>query len=167
MTDIIFKDALIIIDLIKIKLLPAVLSLPLSFYTTDYIVAEITDEQQQLFLDMCIEIGTIRVMEANAEDITGIEHIFNKIKKLSFADSSVIFFAQKMNAIIFTSDRRIRKEAEDKKIEVHGIFWIFQMLIDNIKITKHEASDKLKELMSINTYLSKEECNKLLQEWKR
>lgn len=164
--DIVFKDASIIIDLLKLKLFPKMLQLPFKFYTTDFIVNEIVDKEQKILLDVFIEMNTITIIESDSEDLDEISDIFNAVRKLSFADSSIIYFSQKMKAVIFTSDGLLRKIALDKKIEVHGILWIFEKLIEYHIITKNIARKKLTELLQINSYLPKEECEKYLKKWK-
>ncbi len=164
-TDIVFEDASIIIDLLKLKLFPKILKLLFKFHTTDYILNEIVQEEQRILLDAFIEMNTIKIVESDGNDIDNISIIYNTIRKLSLADSSIIYFANKMDAIIFSSDGLLRQEAEGRKIKVHGILWIFRKLIENDILSKSMAANKLKKLMEINTRLPVKECYKCLKEW--
>jgi len=166
LTDVVLKDASIIIDLIKVNLLEKTLTLPYNFYTTDFIVSEINYKKQNVLLQAYIKKGSIKIIEAAIEDLEKIAKIFNTIGKLSFADSSIIYFAEKLTAIILTGDYRISKEAENRNIKAHGILWIFKKLLKKNIITKKIAARKLEKLMVINTYLPKIECEKLINEWK-
>lgn len=163
--DVVIKDASIIIDLLKLELLPKIFKLPYKFYTTDFILNEIIQKDQRMLIDAFIEMGSISIIESNTEALDKISEIFNKIKKLSFADSSVIYFASEMDAIIFTSDNRMRKEAENRKIEVHGILWVFKEMIGKKLISKSIAHQKLLKLIKQNMYLPKAECEKCLKDW--
>lgn len=64
-TEIVIKDTSVIIDLLKIELLPKIFKLPFKFYTTDYILNEITQKKQNVLIDSFIEMNSIKKIVAN------------------------------------------------------------------------------------------------------
>jgi predicted DNA-binding protein (UPF0278 family) len=51
-------------------------------------------------------------------------------KGLSPEDQSVIYVAQKLEAILLSSDKPVRKLAEKLSIEYHGMIWIFDQFFN-------------------------------------
>jgi predicted nucleic acid-binding protein len=70
------------------------------------------------------------------------------------------------NCLILTGDNRLRKEAERQGIEVHGILWVFQQMIDEKILTAQKAIDKLMELERVNFWLPKVECERFREGWR-
>jgi len=81
-------------------------------------------------------------------------------KSLSENDKTVIFLAGKLQAMILSSDKAVRKYAKEKAIEYHGMLWIFDKLIES-KLLKHsDAIKKINKLVSENiVYQNNEELN--------
>jgi rRNA-processing protein FCF1 len=161
------NDANLFIDLHEIALTEKFFQLPFSFHTTQLILSELEQEQLhklQPFLDAEILI----VMHLNREEIESLGSLTTQSKKLSRQDLSIYFYAKQIgeNCLILTGDNRLRKEAERQGIEVHGILWVFQQMIDEKILTAQKAIDKLMELERVNFWLPKVECHKMKEEWK-
>ncbi len=73
---------------------------------------------------------------------------------------------KKHSGKLLTGDAALRKHAEQNKIMVHGILWVFDELVDQRIITRIQAHDKLTRLLSINPRLPGVECKKRLKKWK-
>ncbi len=82
-------------------------------------------------------------------------------------DCSVLITAKEQNALILTGDNHLRKAAIDYQIEVHGILWIFDKLIEKGYISLKLACIKLTELLSFNNRLPINECNLRLEKWNK
>jgi predicted nucleic acid-binding protein len=67
--------------------------------------------------------------------------------------------------MILTGDNRLRKEAQRQGFEVHGILWVFEQLVNIEVLSPLIASEKLRELMSINFWLPVGECDKLIEKF--
>jgi predicted nucleic acid-binding protein len=89
----------------------------------------------------------------------------NYSKKLSPQDLSVVILALKLNAEVLTGDNLLRKFCQKERLEVHGILWIFDLIVAKELITKNLAIIKLELLISQNNRLPKDECNKRLNDW--
>lgn len=86
---------------------------------------------------------------------------------LSIADCSCLYLAQRLNATLLTGDAALRRIATQNNVGVHGILWVFDEMLAADLLTKHQAYEKLRELMAINPRLPKGECNKRLKSWRQ
>ena len=68
---------------------------------------------------------------------------------------------------MLTGDKKLRKEAEELNIEVHGSIWVVSTLVKMELITKSKANELLEKLKLINRSLPLDEINKLIRSYKR
>ena len=69
---------------------------------------------------------------------------------LSEQDKSVLYLALKLDAMVLSSDKAVRKQAKKHAAEVHGMFWIFDCLVAEGLLSKSDASMKLRQMTSNN-----------------
>ncbi len=80
-------------------------------------------------------------------------------------DWSALYYAQQLNALLLTGDKRLRKLAKQKGVIVCGALWILDQLADTSGLTKQEACSFLKELIIKNKRLPADECEQRLKLW--
>jgi uncharacterized protein YfeS len=161
-------DACIFIDLIKLKLLTNFFELPYDIHTTYDVFNELYPEQKD-WLTPFESVGKLvihNLSSRNWEEI-GIQAF---PKALSETDKSVLYIADTLKAILLSSDGVVRRTAEVQQIECHGIFWIFDLLLESGKITKRDAILKIKMLGKVNYYYRindnlRNEIERRLKEW--
>ncbi len=160
------NDANIFIDLIEIKLIDSFFELKLDLHTTNLVLSEL-DFEQQLIIKKHITKKRLTVKILNEEELLILKAKEITSSKLSKQDISVYAYAKDLEAIILTSDRRLRIEAKSKGFEVHGILWVFESMMIEKLIKPKKAIEKLTELMGINTWLPKDECRKRIEKWSK
>ena len=79
--------------------------------------------------------------------------------------------ASQLHAMILSSDNVVRKFAQRKSIEVHGMFWIFDQLVDEMLLSRPDAIHKLQKLiednlMYRNNLLLRKEAQRRINGWK-
>ena len=166
---IVVNDANVLIDLVKLILLPQFFSLNLTFYTSDFILGELNDSQREQ-LNIFIEQDILKVLELTDTEIVDIAILQAQRPKLSIQDCSAIVCTQKVGGGLLTSDNALRKFAKSKSIEVHGHLWIFDQLFANGKITGITATQKITELVEeVNTKLGlpKGEIESRISSWNK
>ena len=164
---IIVNDANILIDLVELKILPYFFSLEFKFHTTNLILFELFDEQNQELIPY-IEIGSLIIDEVSDEDLMEIIKIRSLKPSLSEQDCSAIYQAQKDKASLITSDNTLRKFAKQRNIEVHGHLWVFDCLVDRELLSGVQAIQKLDELITVinpKLGLPEHECQKRFIKW--
>lgn len=158
------NDASILFDLIDAGLIHSLFQLDCTFCTTDYIINEITEAKQRTVIQKFVDDNSLTVLS-----IADISKIYDEMKihpALSSQDCSVLITAREKNAVLLTGDNSLRKIAAAEGLEVHGVLWVLDVLLDKGIISSNTAHDKLSDLMKINSFLPLDECNKRLNKWK-
>ena len=163
-------DACIFIDISELQLTSSFFSLEFDIHTSLDVFNELYPGQQHELLAFQ-KSGQLTVHNIVEEDRKAIltEDYPNA---LSDIDKTVLFLAAKLDAIVLSSDKRVRHYAKARAIEYHGMLWIFDKLVDSSKISHKEASEKLKQLVNSNIIYQNNldllsEMNKRLKEWQK
>lgn len=159
-------DASILIDLIAVDLIEQIFALDYHMVTTDFIIEELRPEQRSILLTFVAD-GRLTITTSTEEDVVEIVSLSDKHSSLSLADCSVLFCARRHSAILLTGDRRLRNTALDSKLDVHGILWVIELLVDRKIITPYIAAQRLEVLIDANVRLPVEECRKYIEYWKQ
>ncbi len=164
---VVVNDANILIDLVKLDLLPHFFSLDVAIHTTNLVLEEL-NTSQQLALQTYVDNKRLTIYDCTDFDLLQIGSIGLSKPTLSIQDCSALWLAQNLNGLLITSDNKLRKTAKDKNLNVHGHFWVFDRLYESKLLTGAEAKGKLNELCSIvNRKLSlpREEIDKRNKNW--
>jgi rRNA-processing protein FCF1 len=161
-------DACIFIDIYELELSSEFFSLEIEIHTSLDVFNELHPHQKEL-LKAYQRIGKFTTHILTEEDRLEI-YKCNYPKSLSDNDKTVLHLAEKIDAMVLSSDKAVRIYAKKKSIEYHGMLWIFDKLIDAKLIDPLTASDKLKKLIHSNTVYQNNgelvtEMNKRLKIW--
>jgi len=165
---IVVNDANILIDLVKLQLLPHFFSLQLKFYTTDLILDELHDWQVEK-LQVYVDNGALTVIQLTDSELMDITLLQAEKRQLSEQDCSAIVCARKVTGDLLTSDNNLRKFATKKLFTVYGHLWVFDKMVEANTITPQNAIDKLTELREVinpRLNLPKIECENRLELWR-
>ena len=141
-------DACIFIDLHELKLTNSLFSLELDIHTSLDVFNELYSHQQDILLAFH-SVGKLTIHNISAEDRMNIQKQ-NYPKSLSESDKTVLFLAEKIDAIILSSDKAVRACAKKKSIEYHGMLWIFDKLVEALLLDSSIAATKLETLIKSN-----------------
>lgn len=155
------NDANILIDIVKLELVEAFLSLDFDLHTTDFVFAELEDYQQESLKSE--HLGIIKT--ENQEDFEEIIGLLNNNKGLSFEDCSVWHYAKKLNGTLVTGDGILRKKVTHAGIVVKGIIYILEEIKNQNKLSIDVCILKLNELKNINNRLPKHEIDIRIIDW--
>jgi predicted nucleic acid-binding protein len=165
---VVVNDAHVLIDLVKLQLLPHFFKLDMAFHTTDLIMAELHDEQREQ-LRKYQDTGRLTIVSFTEQEVVDILLMQAEKPQLSQQDCSAVVCAQKVNGNLLTSDNTLRKFAMAKKLTVCGHLWILDRMVEQHVLAGTLAIEKLAELREkINTRLSlpKQECEIRIAYWK-
>lgn len=163
--QIVINDANILIDLVKLKLLEECSNLKFELFSTDFVLEELNQNQRILVDELVINNELTVIRTESDTDFIGISNLQTNSSGLSFEDCSVWYYSKVMNGTLLTGDSRLRKQARKDGVEVKGIIYIFDELLEQKVITYDIAIKKMKQLLQLNVRLPKEEINKRLLEW--
>ena len=164
---VVVNDANILIDLVKLQILPHFFSIDFNFCTTDLVLYELYEQQQEALLPY-IDKGKLIVHKISEKQLIEIFEIKQQNPSLSEQDCSAFYQAQQLDATLITSDNTLRKFAKENDLDVHGHLWIFDRMVEAKTITPQRATKKLDELCNkVNPKLNlpPEECTKRKELW--
>lgn len=164
---IVVNDANILIDLIKLELLPHFFALHLEFHTSDLILEELHTEQL-VQLERYLKNHTLNVIDFTNEELITIGMLQLEKRALSLQDCSTIVASQKVSGELLTSDGNLRKFAVSKSLTVRGHLWILDQMVIEEKINGKTALEKLEHLITtVNPRLGlpKNECENRISLW--
>lgn len=157
------QDANIIIDLIDCEIFELFFQLGFEVVTTSLVLDEISDPPQKKRCQTVIgkkilhvhEISTLEYLRLQALDLPG----------LSVTDRSVLHLAQAREASLLTGDGKLRTVAGGVRVNVHGILWIIDQLVEKRLLPIPKAYEKLSALKARNKRLPQSEIEKRLRAW--
>ena len=169
MKKIVVNDTNVFIDLYEVGLLDEFFSLPWEIYTTDFVMLELKREGQHETIARYKADKRLIVPIIEAKELLEIGNIYQQYvnrTNLSLTDCSVWYYAKMNNYILLTGDRKLRAVSISDGVEVHGVIYVFDSLVDLGIISPQVAVGKLQQLYSINPRLPKEEIDKRINLWK-
>lgn len=141
-------DACIFIDLLDLKIIQQFFNLDLEIHTTYEVWDEFNEGQQEILKAYrSVQKLTVHILEPkDKEEFSAIAYP----KGLSPPDISVLYIAEKIGALLLSSDGMVRKFAPKKGIKLHGMFWILDQLVEQELLEKARAIALLKNLFKNN-----------------
>ena len=169
MKKIVVNDTNVFIDLYEVGLLEEFFSLPWEVHTTDFVMLELLREGQHETVAKYKADKRLVVPVLEAKEMSEIGNLFQQNMNrtnLSLTDCSVWYYAKVNNYVLLTGDRKLRTASAYEGVEVHGVIYVFDTLVEFDIISRQVAVEKLQHLYVINPRLPKEEIEKRINLWK-
>jgi predicted nucleic acid-binding protein len=165
--DLLISDTCILIDLLNGKLLNMMRELPYNLGVSDAILYGIDDDEPELIVPNSEQVlsAGFQVYPLNSHEMIEVFELYAKYSRPSLNDIFGLVVAKKNNAILLTSDGSLRRSALKEKVEVRGILWILDEMINNKVIDKKTAATSLNKIRAEGSYLPKNECDIRLEKW--
>lgn len=141
-------DACIFIDILELEISSNFFQLDIEIHTTYEVWAELDNNQKEV-LKAYRAVNKLTVHVLEAEDLSEMSKA-SYPRALSPPDKSVLYIAEKLDALLLSSDNVIRKYAKKEKIKIHGLFWVFDELVEKGLLTMDNACILLKQLFETN-----------------
>lgn len=133
-------------DLAKSGLVEATLRLPFEFVIPDVMVAEELLDLGPYTAEGLLSLG----FKEGILDGKGVTTAFTYASEfradLSHQDCFALTLAEMRGGILMTGDRRLRRIAENKSIEVHGLIWLIDLMVEHAVVPQRELLAGLKRL---------------------
>jgi len=157
----------IFFDIISIGALPELFSLDYKIFTTVFVIQEIKQSDQKESIEVFIRAKELTVIEFGSDEIDEIEE-FKTIKNFKgITDKSVLWKSMKLNCPLLTGDRKLRSEAENQGVEVHGTIWVIERLVEKNLINLARGVHLLETLKQVNSSLPFDEIDKLIKKYRK
>jgi hypothetical protein len=163
-------DACIFIDLDDLGLTTTFFQLSVEVHTSVDVINEL--HQSQIGILQAYEsVGKLTIHNITDKERKAIVES-GYPKSLSSSDQTVLFLAEKYEAIILSSDKPVRNCAKLRAIEYHGMLWIFDQFVEQGLLSKEDAAEKFKMLVRTNiiyqnNIVLQNEINKRLKNWEK
>ena len=150
----------------SIGLLELMCELPYEIHTVDFVVSEIIKPEQKRVFDRIVASGKIKVDSFTSKELSEIIEEYSSVSgNLTITDCSVCYYARKNSVPMLTGDRRLRRYAEQQSIEVHGILFLFDELVNHSMLPPKKAAKKLLDLLHLNSRLPRTEITARIEGW--
>jgi hypothetical protein len=161
-------DASVLIDMISFDLLEAWFGLGYETVTTSLVWREVNRRSQKAKLQDYIKRGGLAIEPIGSELLTEIVMLHATLKGIvSLEDTSVLHISTSPQAILLSSDKVLRRCAEQRGIDVHGLLWIMDILVSRGKLLPGVAADRLEQMIEKETIrLPLPECRQRIRKWR-
>jgi predicted nucleic acid-binding protein len=146
--------------------LPEFFALDYEICTTDFVVKEILESDQKEQIESFIRAKKLIVFQLSATEIEKIRSFPTKRFFKGITDKTVLWKSHQLKCPLLTGDKKLRNEAEELKMEVHGSIWVIIELFEKEIITNVKAVELLEKLEMINASLPHDEIDKLIKRLK-
>lgn len=163
----IITDTNIFFDIISIGALPEFFSLDYEIYTTVFVIQEIRQSDQKEEIEVFIRAKELKIIEFTSDEIGEIEGLKTRKSFKGITDKSVLWKSLQLDCPLLTGDRKLRSEAENQGVEVHGTIWVIACLVEKDLIEMTKAIQLLKKLKQINSSLPFDEIDKLIKKYRK
>ncbi len=162
----IITDSSVFFDIIKIKALPEFFALDFEICTTDFVKGEILESEQKEQIEMFIRSQKLIVFELSEKEIEEIEKFKTKRVFKTLIDKTVLWKAKQLKCPLLTGDAKLKSEAIEQGVTVHGSLWVIEIMVDNKVITSEVGVEFLERLKICNDRLPLDEIEKLIKKLK-
>ncbi len=159
------KDASILIDLAEGDLLGLWFQLKIETHTTDLVLREVRQESQWRRVAAFVDAGLIQTHKTEGAEIAAVA-VFAQGNGISLADASGVLLARRLKAFLLTGDRRMRRTGQAEDVEVRGVLWILDQLVERGVLPKAEAATRLEAICAAGSRLPRSECETRLKVWR-
>jgi len=162
----IITDSSVFFDIIKIQALPEFFALDFEICTTDFVINEILESEQREQIKIFIRSHQLNVFDLSEQEIDEISNFKTKRFFKTLIDKTVLWKAKQLKCPLLTGDAKLRSEAIEQGVMVHGSLWVIQIMVESKVITVNAGIEFLEKLRISNDRLPLDEIEKLIKKLK-
>lgn len=162
----IITDVSVLFDLFHIKVLPEFFALDVEICTTIFVYNEIVQQEQIQEFETFKRTQKLTVLDLLPEEEEQVLNFKLKRNLKSIPDKTMLWKAIQLKCPLLTCDDKLRREAIDNGIEVHGSIWVVMELAGQKIISSFKAIELLEQLKKINSRLPLDEIDKIIKRLK-
>src|SRR5450432_527520 len=149
----IIKDSSVFFDIIKIQALPEFFALDFEICTTDFVKGEILESEQSEQIEMFIRSKQLTVFVLSEKEIEEVENFKTERFLKTLIDKTVLWKAKQLKCPLLTGDAKLRSEATEQGITVHGSLWVIRTMVESKVVTANAGIEFLEKLKVSNDRL--------------
>ena len=157
-------DVNVFLDLLKLQMLAWLFKAGFRVYTTQEIIDQL-NENQSGFLEEFIETGQLIVYRLSEKELEEVISL-TEARALELADKSVAWLSIHLQGMVISVNPLLERFCQSGQLEVEGLIWFFDLLIEKRLIVHAFAAQKMEQLLKINHRIPRDECEKRIKEWR-
>jgi hypothetical protein len=123
---------------------------------------EVLTVDRSLLKDLGLEVRPL-----SGEELTRIPEFNARHPSPSSKDLSTIVVAEIEGGIVVTGDGPLRRAVKEEDLEVHGVLWILDRLVEQTIIPPSRAATALNTMVSHGSRLPEKAVDRRLRRWER
>lgn len=159
----IITDVSVLFDLYQLEILPEFFALKAEISTTSFVYNEIVITNQVVEFEVYKRSQKLNVIMLTDEEQEAVNQFATKRNLKSLPDKTMLWKSIQLNCALLTCDRKLKLEAKDHGVEVHGSIWVIEKLVEENILDKSKAIALLEQLKTVNDRLPMEEIDKVIK----
>jgi predicted nucleic acid-binding protein len=143
--------------------LPEFFGLDYEICTTDFVLSEIKLSDQREQIEYFIRSRKLIIFNLTGSEISEVESLSTTRRFKGITDKTVLWKSLQLQCLLLTGDKKLRLEAAEKGLDVHGTIWVIEQFVafNHISVTK--AVELLESLKNANPNLPREEIDRKIE----
>jgi predicted nucleic acid-binding protein len=162
----IITDVSVLFDLYQLEILPEFFALKAEISTTSFVYNEIVMTNQVVEFEVYKRSQKLNVIMLTDDEQEAVNQFATKRNLKSLPDKTMLWKSIQLRCALLTCDRKLKLEAKEHGIEVHGSIWVIEKLMEENILDRMKAIALLIKLKSINDRLPMEEIDKVIKKLK-
>ena len=159
----IITDVSVLFDLYQLELLPEFFALKAEISTTSFVYNEIVVSNQIVEFEVYKRAQKLNVIVLTEEDQEAVSQFATKRNLKSLPDKTMLWKSVQLKCALLTCDKKLKIEAKEHGIEVHGSIWVIEKLVEENILDSTKAISVLNVLKTLNDRLTLDEIDKLIK----
>ena len=154
-------DTSICVDLWSAGILENALRLPHDFLLPDVIAEECKEPPGEYLKSLDIVSVSLE-----AEHIDSVAILVEQYGQPSLSDLFALTYAKAHVHMLLTGDGPLRAAAENEGVEVHGVIWIVDAMVQQNILSPADAATALERMIEAGSWLPRDECQDRIRRWR-
>lgn len=154
------SDTNIWIDLYHGGLLEHAFRLPYQFVTTEFAWNELLSPPGVHLQKLGLSIESLESTE-----VSGLYELMTRLGNSSLADVSCYYLATTRQWVLLTGDRAVRNDGLAAKLEVHGVLWLMDEMLEHSLVGGADLAVALQAMLGKGARLPSKECGLRIKRW--
>lgn len=154
-------DASIWIDLGIGGLLAETFTLPLELTVPDVVLEELQSVDPRLLTALGVHVLTL-----TGDDYPLLRELIAKYPGPSIRDLTALVCALRDDIALLAGDGQLRSAARAEGVEVHGVLWVLDRLVEHTVVLPGRAADALDVMLATQARLPGADCTRRLEKWR-
>jgi predicted nucleic acid-binding protein len=162
----IITDVSVLFDLFQLEILPEFFALRAEISITSFVYNEILVANQVVEFEVYKRTKKLNVIILSDEEQEAVTRFATKRNLKSLPDKTMLWKSIQLNCALLTCDKKLKSEAKEHGVEVHGSIWVIEKLVEQNVLDHSKAIALLDQLKTVNDRLPMEEIDKVINKLK-